>query len=196
MVASKSVMYESVRVMRECQVVLNAPHAARCWFRNCFTASCIAVSSARASRTSSLMSEMSGNSVMRLLGGGEIDVEGLGLEMETVKGDAGEVKDEGDPPLFLFLRFFLLVATGLLGEMAAWVVSGRATSGWTSLRAVGEDGLETRPHCGALISSESAVFSTSCSTWREDGDVAVSVREVLTVTLALWSVETDSQSLS
>jgi hypothetical protein len=111
-----------------------------------------------------------------LLEGGEIDVEGRGLEMVTVNGDADETgKDEGGPPLFRFLRFLVLVATGLLGEMAACVVSGRATSVWTSLRAVGEDGLETRPHCGALISSESAVFSTSCSTWREDGDVAVPV---------------------
>ena len=66
-----------------------------------------------------------------MLGGGEIDVEGRGLEMVTVKGDAdGTGKDEGDPPLFRFLRFLLLVATGLLGEMAAWVVSGRATSVW------------------------------------------------------------------
>ena len=96
--------------------------------------------------------------------------------MVTVNGDADETgKDEGGPPLFRFLRFLFLVATGLLGEMAACVVSGRAKSVWTSLRAVGEDGLEARPHCGALISSESAVFSTSCSTWSEDGDGAMSV---------------------
>jgi hypothetical protein len=128
---------------------------------------------------------------MRLLGGGEIDVEGLGLEMETVKGDAGGVKDEGDPPLFLFLRFFLLVATGLLGERAA-DVGGRATSVWTSLRAVGEDGAETRSHCRALIPSDAAVVSPCGDRWSEEGGDAVSVREVATVTL----VETDSQSLS
>ena len=124
---------------------------------------------------------------MRLLGGGEIDVEGLGLEMETVKGDAGGVKDEGDPPLFLFL----LVATGLLGERAA-DVGGRATSVWTSLRAVGEDGAETRSHCRALIPSDAAVVSPCGDRWSEEGGDAVSVREVATVTL----VETDSQSLS
>jgi hypothetical protein len=133
---------------------------------------------------------------MRLLGGGEIDVEGLGLEMETVKGDAGEVKDEGDPPLFLLLRFFLLLATGLPGGRAP-DVCGRATSVWTSLGAVGEDGAETRSHCKALTSSDAAVVSPCGDRWSEEGGDAVSVRAVATVTfLALWLVETDSQSLS